>query len=46
MPLLLPPGLKLTPEQFALMCEANPEVLLQLAAAAAAAAPSAPSRKA
>jgi Uma2 family endonuclease len=31
-PLLLPPGLKLTPEQFALVCEANPEAVLELAA--------------
>ena len=32
-PLLLPPGLKLTPEQFALVCEANPEAVLELTAA-------------
>jgi len=31
-PLLLPPGLRLTPEQFALVCEANPEAVLELAA--------------
>ena len=31
-PLVLPPGLKLTPEQFALVCEANPEAVLELAA--------------
>jgi Uma2 family endonuclease len=32
-PLLLPPGLKLSPEQFALVCEANPEAVLELTAA-------------
>jgi len=32
-PLLLPPGLTLTPEQFALVCEANPEAVLELSAA-------------
>jgi Uma2 family endonuclease len=32
-PLLLPPGLKLSPEQFALVCEANPEAVLELSAA-------------
>lgn len=32
-PLVLPPGLKLTPEQFALVCEANPEAVLELSAA-------------
>jgi Uma2 family endonuclease len=32
-PLLLPPDLKLTPEQFALVCEANPEAVLELTAA-------------
>ena len=32
-PLVLPPGLKLTPEQFALVCEANPEAVLELTAA-------------
>jgi Uma2 family endonuclease len=31
-PLLLPPDLRLSPEQFALVCEANPEALLELAA--------------
>jgi Uma2 family endonuclease len=31
-PLLLPPDLKFTPEQFALVCEANPEAVLELAA--------------
>ena len=31
-PLLLPPGLRLSPEQFALVCEANPEAVLELAA--------------
>ena len=31
-PLLLPPGLRLTPEQFALVCGANPEAVLELAA--------------
>jgi Uma2 family endonuclease len=31
-PLLLPPGLKLSPEQFALVCEANPEAVLELSA--------------
>jgi Uma2 family endonuclease len=31
-PLLLPPGLTLTPEQFALVCEANPDAVLELAA--------------
>ena len=31
-PLLLPPGLQLSPEQFALVCEANPEAVLELAA--------------
>jgi Uma2 family endonuclease len=31
-PLLLPPGLQLTTEQFALVCEANPEAVLELAA--------------
>ncbi len=31
-PLVLPTGLKLTPEQFALVCEANPEAVLELAA--------------
>jgi Uma2 family endonuclease len=30
--LLLPPDLRLTPEQFALVCEANPEAVLELAA--------------
>jgi Uma2 family endonuclease len=30
--LLLPPALRLTPEQFALVCEANPEAVLELAA--------------
>jgi Uma2 family endonuclease len=28
----MPPGLRLTPEQFALVCEANPEAVLELAA--------------
>ncbi|MEB3260161.1 MAG: Uma2 family endonuclease [Cyanobacteriota bacterium] len=32
-PLLLPPDLKLTPEQFALVCAANPEAVLELTAA-------------
>jgi Uma2 family endonuclease len=32
-PLLLPPGLQLSPEQFALVCEANPEAVLELTAA-------------
>ena len=32
-PLVLPPGLKLSPEQFALVCEANPEAVLELTAA-------------
>ena len=31
-PLLLPPELRLTPEQFALVCQANPEAVLELAA--------------
>ena len=31
-PLLLPPELWLTPEQFALVCDANPEAVLELAA--------------
>jgi Uma2 family endonuclease len=31
-PLLLPPELRLTPEQFALVCDANPEAVLELAA--------------
>ena len=31
-PLLLPPGLPLSPEQFALVCEANPDAVLELAA--------------
>ena len=31
-PLVLPPGLQLSPEQFALVCEANPEAVLELAA--------------
>ena len=31
-PLVLPPGLQLNPEQFALVCEANPEAVLELAA--------------
>jgi len=31
-PLLLPPGLKLSQEQFALVCEANPEAVLELTA--------------
>ena len=31
-PLLLPQGLRLTPEQFALVCEANPDAVLELAA--------------
>ena len=31
-PLVLPPDLKLTPEQFALVCEANPEAVLELTA--------------
>lgn len=30
--LVLPPSLRLTPEQFALVCEANPEAVLELAA--------------
>jgi Uma2 family endonuclease len=30
--LLLPPDLRLTPEQFALVCEANPEAVLELSA--------------
>lgn len=29
---MLPPGLQLTPEQFALVCKANPEAVLELAA--------------
>jgi Uma2 family endonuclease len=29
---LLPPTLRFTPEQFALVCEANPEAVLELAA--------------
>jgi Uma2 family endonuclease len=32
-PLLLPPELRLTAEQFALVCEANPEAVLELTAA-------------
>lgn len=32
-PLILPPGLQLSPEQFALVCEANPEAVLELTAA-------------
>lgn len=32
-PLLLPPELRLTPEQFVLVCEANPEAVLELASA-------------
>jgi Uma2 family endonuclease len=32
-PLLLPQDLRLTPEQFALVCEANPEAVLELTAA-------------
>ena len=32
-PLLLPPQLRLTPDQFALVCEANPEAVLELTAA-------------
>ena len=32
-PLVLPPGLKLSQEQFALVCEANPEAVLELTAA-------------
>jgi Uma2 family endonuclease len=31
-PLVLPPDLKLTPEQFALVCDANPDAVLELAA--------------
>ena len=31
-PLLLPQGLRLTPEQFALVCDANPDAVLELAA--------------
>lgn len=31
-PLRLPPDLRLTPEQFALVCEANPDAVLELAA--------------
>ena len=31
-PLLLPPDLRLTPEQFELVCDANPEAVLELAA--------------
>ncbi|MFN9692965.1 MAG: Uma2 family endonuclease [Synechococcaceae cyanobacterium] len=31
-PLLLPRELRLTPEQFALVCEANPDAVLELAA--------------
>lgn len=31
--LVLPPGLTLTPEQFALVCKANPEAVLELSAA-------------
>jgi Uma2 family endonuclease len=30
---VLPPGLKLSPDQFALVCEANPEAVLELTAA-------------
>jgi Uma2 family endonuclease len=30
---VLPPGLQLSPEQFALVCEANPEAVLELTAA-------------
>ncbi|WP_396122605.1 hypothetical protein [Cyanobium sp. CH-040] len=29
---MLPPTLRLTPEQFAIVCEANPEAVLELAA--------------
>ncbi|MEB3304964.1 MAG: hypothetical protein VKL58_01985 [Cyanobacteriota bacterium] len=31
-PLLLPPDLRLTPEQFERVCQANPEAVLELAA--------------
>ena len=31
-PLLLPPALRLSPEQFALVCDANPEAVLELTA--------------
>jgi Uma2 family endonuclease len=31
-PMLLPQGLRLTPEQFALVCNANPDAVLELAA--------------
>lgn len=31
--LVLPPGLKLSPEQFTVVCEANPEAVLELTAA-------------
>ncbi|MEB3304204.1 MAG: Uma2 family endonuclease, partial [Cyanobacteriota bacterium] len=31
-PLLLPPDLRLTPEQFEQVCQANPEAVLELAA--------------
>ena len=31
-PLLLPHDLRLTPEQFALVCDANPDAVLELAA--------------
>lgn len=31
-PFLLPQDLRLTPEQFALVCEANPDAVLELAA--------------
>lgn len=37
--LLLPDELPLTPEQFALVCEANPEAVLELAAIRSPATP-------
>ena len=34
-PLLLPPELRLSPEQFALVCQANPDAVLELSASTA-----------
>ncbi len=31
-PLVLPPELRLSPEQFALVCQANPDAVLELSA--------------
>lgn len=41
-PLLLPQDLRLTPEQFALVCNANPDAVLELAADGSVLSPDAP----